>query len=704
MRFAKALEVANQFAEGGDVAQVKRIIEPLLEQRIRNLSKPDPKAPKPRFLFNLVLKAFANAGDFKGAEAWYDSYKNQKAARSSSDLLSVNTKTFGKLVKSAAKAGEAHVAEAWLWRQFNEVEELRRMDLPKEEKEEKLLKDAHIQLEAKQAENAFSQRSRPPSSSFFSSTSLSEPQLISVVDAFAKAGDAHRSEAWLQRLRLLKESNKESKDEHFVQDALKAQKDATSSITQKVSESRREGKGELKHLDEFEWKRRCGLEQKEKHNRETVKRGDEEVVVEANIAKVKKDEAQTIKKTERLASGEECQRGRDNIDSMDAGHIASLMAWANLGDLRKVALCVQTSKHFGQYEWNALLIACAKSTNPSKAREYFQLGTDLKLMPCSTAFTSLIDAYARSQNGQEAEKCVLTMLKQGVGLDSSVGASLLNSWVKCEVGRIEAWMRRLLVAEVCLDCVVYTNLISACAYAGELQRAEACLEEMEAAEMQTNVVTHTAVLQAHLQSLHGCPERVMERMLGFDTPEKRPNALTFGLLIGALASRGDISGAERWYACMRRNLKDVDLVAHNAVISASARAHDAQRARLWFGRMKTANLTGDGMSLNSTLDPVARGVDVAVLRSEALEAEWLCDELDPAGLLANEITFSILMRPWALMGDLPNVDRLWQKMQKQGLQPKACNFWAVLTACAHSQPPQPDTAAQRYEDSRILCL
>eukprot|EP00913_Durusdinium_trenchii_P009406 g8840.t1 len=229
-------------------------------------------------------------------------------------------------------------------------------------------------------------------------------------------------------------------------------------------------------------------------------------------------------------------------------------------------------------------------------------------------------------------------------------------------------MRRLLVAEVCLDCVVYTNLISACAYAGELQRAEACLEEMEAAEMQTNVG----------------PERVMERMLGFDTPEKRPNALTFGLLIGALASRGDISGAERWYACMRsssldlRNLKDVDLVAHNAVISASARAHDAQRARLWFGRMKTANLTGDGMSLNSTLDPVARGVDVAVLRSEALEAEWLCDELDPAGLLANEITFSILMRPWALMGDLPNVDRLWQKMQKQGLQPKACNFWAAV--------------------------
>ena len=29
---------------------------------------------------------------------------------------------------------------------------------------------------------------------------------------------------------------------------------------------------------------------------------------------------------------------------------------------------------------------------------------------------------------------------------------------------------------------------------------------------------------------------------------------------------------------------------------------------------------------------------------------------------------------------------------------EACNLWAVLTACAHAQPPLPDTAAQRYQD------
>eukprot|EP00434_Breviolum_minutum_P018615 symbB.v1.2.016423.t1/scaffold1120.1/size138809/4 len=190
----------------------------------------------------------------------------------------------------------------------------------------------------------------------------------------------------------------------------------------------------------------------------------------------------------------------------------------------------------------------------------------------------------------------------------------------------------------------------------------------------------------------------MERMLNFDAPEKRPNALTFGLLIGALASHGDVCAAERWYACMRRNLP-VDLVAHNAVISAAAKGHDAQRARLWLDRMSIAQLEPNGMSFNSTLDAMARFAESSeeAKQVEVLHETFYEDPLNPQQQ-ANEISFSILMRPWAQLGDLENVDRLWQKMEQQGIQPQACNLWAVLTACAHAQPPLPDTAAQRYQD------
>ena len=260
-RASKALEVVNRLAEAGETTKVKKLIEPLGSGQIGQRNR-----RKPRFLFNLVLKAFANAGDLKGAEAWYNSYKTCGLD------VSVNMKTFGKLIKSAAKAGKAQEAEAWLWRQFNEVTEMNRRKSGTDAKKWK--------------------------SSSSSKTSLTEIQMISVVDAFARVADGYRAEAWLQRLRLLSEA--------------------------------------------------------------------------------------------------EADR---------AGHCASLMAWAHLGDLRKVALHLQSSEYFGEHEWIALLNACAKSSNWAKALECFQLGTALQLTPCATTYTSLIDSYARSQKGcQLSEK------------------------------------------------------------------------------------------------------------------------------------------------------------------------------------------------------------------------------------------------------------------------------------------------------------
>lgn len=380
---------------------------------------------------------------------------------------------------------------------------------------------------------------------------------------------------------------------------------------------------------------------------------------------------------------------------------ASLMAWAHLGDLRKAALSTSQSKtKFGKIQWIAMLDACAKSSNTSKAVECFQLGIDLHLKPCVVTYTPVIDSFARGGKGAEAEQYFLAMLRRGIGLERASSSVLLSAWAKLpELHRIEAWMQRFQMAAVQPDVIVHTNLISACSLLGDVRRAEACLAEMERHTMQLNVVTYTAVLQAHLRSIqHGRPEAFMERLLNFEQPEKRPNALTFGLLIGALASRGDVPAAERWYACMRRNLRDVDLVAHNSVISACAKANDAQRARLWLGRMSTAQLQANGMSLNSTLDALARCAGKVAARSVATEVESLCGELDPKQLATNEITFSILMRPWAQLGDLENVERLWQKMEQQGVKPQASHLWAVLTACAYAQPPLPDTAAQRYQD------
>lgn len=126
--------LANEFAEAGNVLKVKELIEPLLppdpqtaagsshkeelQLSLRGASRgasgasgasggPGPLV-KP-FRFNLVLKALANAGDLPGAERWF-----QRMQRSS---VRPSGRSFGKLLKCAAKAGEAPLAERWLNRQ-----------------------------------------------------------------------------------------------------------------------------------------------------------------------------------------------------------------------------------------------------------------------------------------------------------------------------------------------------------------------------------------------------------------------------------------------------------------------------------------------------------------------------------------------------------------------------------------------------------
>ena len=251
------IDLANRFAEAGDVPKVKELIEPLLSEA--NAEKKNLKA---RFLYNLVLKAFANIGDLQGAEAWY--------ARMSQAHVVPSQRTFGKLVKCCATAGAADAAEAWLRRGW---------------------------------------------SSWSGNPSVSVAQLVSVMDALARAGDGHRAEAWLQRLELIK--------------------------TERSERSERSEHGG---------------------------HGD----------------------------------GRDGMRASRAGKGASAMAWAHLGDLRKTALSTSATlshQNFDKVQWVALLDACAKSSNASKAVEYFQLGLDFHLEPCVVTYTPLIDAFARSKNG-----------------------------------------------------------------------------------------------------------------------------------------------------------------------------------------------------------------------------------------------------------------------------------------------------------------
>ncbi|CAE7301389.1 unnamed protein product [Symbiodinium microadriaticum] len=385
--------------------------------------------------------------------------------------------------------------------------------------------------------------------------------------------------------------------------------------------------------------------------------------------------------------------------SKSAAYGASVAAWAKAGDLRSAEMAFHRAVREGGVSsrlWAILLDAYSKSSATEKAAEWFQAGIEMQLKPCAVSYTSVMDAFARTRDSPAAEKWMLALIRDGIRLENPPCVVLLGSWAKmAEVERVQAWMGRMQAAKVQLDIMAHTALISACAAAGDAEKAEAVLQELCTAGLEPDVVPHTAVVQAHLRSHH--PERLaracnaMERMIGDGIA---PNALSFGLLIGGFASEGHTAEAEDWYARMRWNLRDADLVAHNAVINAAARAGDAVRAQLWWERLEACELLADATSMNTLMDAVVRAApEEALVCYQSLKGRSRRDMAWPT-----EVTFAILMRPFALGGDLKSVDRLWQQMVSDGIRPQPCNLWAVLSACANSNPMLPDTAVQRYQD------
>ena len=93
----KLLRQLDACAARGEVAQALVLFH-VLQRHPRYARKP--------VLWNTMLKAYASAADFEGAEAWFE--RMQDAG------VRVNSKAFGKLVTSAAYAGQVAKAEGWV--------------------------------------------------------------------------------------------------------------------------------------------------------------------------------------------------------------------------------------------------------------------------------------------------------------------------------------------------------------------------------------------------------------------------------------------------------------------------------------------------------------------------------------------------------------------------------------------------------------
>ena len=96
---AKSLDQLTKLSQQGKSAKAADLFMQIFPQ----LPKDRKKKP---MLWNLVLAAFANSGDYEGAVGWFN--KTLEAG------VPANKKAFGKVMEAAAKAKKPDLAKAWM--------------------------------------------------------------------------------------------------------------------------------------------------------------------------------------------------------------------------------------------------------------------------------------------------------------------------------------------------------------------------------------------------------------------------------------------------------------------------------------------------------------------------------------------------------------------------------------------------------------
>lgn len=214
-----------------------------------------------------------------------------------------------------------------------------------------------------------------------------------------------------------------------------------------------------------------------------------------------------------------------------------------------------------QITYNALISACARSSEPGLACAVFEDMQAAGLDADKFTYASLIDAHAKRGDVDTSFEISRIMDEQGVRKDPTIYSALMEACARaCELPRALAVFETMKREGVWPNLITFSVLLDCCANAREPYKAFELFAEIKYWGLTSNVVTWTGLL--HACSKAGWPERaemVLERMRAANI---EPNEITFGALVDAWTRADDM---ERAFLAIE-NMAAIDGVAPNAVL------------------------------------------------------------------------------------------------------------------------------------------
>ncbi|CAJ1370457.1 unnamed protein product [Effrenium voratum] len=305
--------------------------------------------------------------------------------------------------------------------------------------------------------------------------------------------------------------------------------------------------------------------------------------------------------------------------------------------------------------YNLVIRAHAKEGNHKRAGEWIMrmeaMKANLKvcfdqergIKVCS--YNTQLDACAKAQNAEACERWLQRMLDQAepkIRFRRRGGGSRLD--VRSRRGGSSGWWPW-----------AWSRTRK-----GNLEEAEAWMEEMQQKGLEPSVTTFGALIDAAAKA--GDLDKAELWMRDMLHRGIEPSVVSFGAVMNACAKASSLERAEFWHQEMIEAKVKPNVRCYGAIINACAKVGQAERAEKWLLQLEASGLRGDAIVYSSVIDACGKAGDC----EKALE---VFKRMRSRGVSPHGVTYASLAKPFAYRGHWEVVEELGANMQEQGLAP-----------------------------------
>ncbi|XP_050237073.1 pentatricopeptide repeat-containing protein At1g63400-like isoform X1 [Mercurialis annua] len=309
--------------------------------------------------------------------------------------------------------------------------------------------------------------------------------------------------------------------------------------------------------------------------------------------------------------------------------------------------------------FSTIITAFCNEGNVMEARKLFDGIQEVGLSPNVSMYNTLMNGYFKARNACQANMLYEEMRNKGISPDGATFNILVAGNQK--YGREEDSKRLFRhLSGLNPDCSLYDISVAGLCWAGKLDEAMECLEDLLEKGIPLSVIAFNSVISAY--SMAGFEENAHKAYKVMAMFDVLPSSSTCSSLLLGLSKKGRLQEARNLLYKMLEKDFPINKVAYTVLLDGYFKVGDTAGAHSLWHEMEARGMYPDAVAFSAFID----GLSKAGLVEEGYEVFL---EMLRKGFVPNNFIYNSLIQGFCNCGKLDEALKLENKMRQNGLLP-----------------------------------